>query len=70
MLKMPYGAIRFFVITPLGTRVKRILVSGTVTAKSSEDNYTKLTVLKVLTLPIIVTISLSSRASAISLVSG
>jgi RPA family protein len=35
---------RPFVITPLGTRVRRILVSGIVTAKSIEENYTKLTV--------------------------
>jgi RPA family protein len=33
-----------FVITPLGTRVKRLLVSGIVTAKGIEENYTKLTV--------------------------
>lgn len=33
-----------FVVTPLGTRVKRILVSGVVTAKSKEETYTKLTV--------------------------
>ncbi len=33
-----------FIVTPLGTRVKRILVSGVLTAKSIEENYTKLTV--------------------------
>ena len=33
-----------FVVTPLGTRIKRILIAGIVTAKNSEENLTKLTV--------------------------
>ena len=33
-----------FVVTPLGTRIKRILIAGLITAKNSEENLTKLTV--------------------------
>ena len=33
-----------YVITPLGTRAKRILITGTVTSKNSEENLTKVAV--------------------------
>ncbi len=33
-----------FIVTPLGTRVKRILIAGIVTSKNTEENFTKLTV--------------------------
>lgn len=33
-----------YVVTPLGTRVKRVLITGTVTSKSSEENLTKVAV--------------------------
>lgn len=35
---------RPYVVTPLGTRLKRIMFAGTVTSKSVEDNMTKVTV--------------------------
>lgn len=33
-----------YIVTPLGTRVKRVLIAGTVTQKNSEDNLSKVTV--------------------------
>ena len=33
-----------YVITPLGTRVKRVLLTGTVTSKNSEENLTKVAI--------------------------
>lgn len=35
---------RPYVITPLGTRMKRIMIAGTVTSRNVEENMTKLTV--------------------------
>ena len=33
-----------YIVTPLGTRAKRVLISGTVTSRNSEENLTKVTV--------------------------
>lgn len=33
-----------FIVTPLGTRAKRVLISGVVTSRNSEENLTKVTI--------------------------
>ena len=33
-----------YIVTPMGTRTKRVLISGTVTSRNSEDNLTKVTI--------------------------